>query len=92
MVDIKSYDPESGSYSTNSMFIDKKAYEGTYDYACFNYENSSNPNVTYVKRKLTILEYEQLLNESKGKIKLLQKQYVDQFEKELQSLLKLKYN
>lgn len=90
MVDITTIDSETGTIAVNSMYIDEISYNGTNTNNSFNF-NSTN-NISYNKRRVTILEYENQLNEAKGKIKLLQKQYVSQFEKELESLLKLKYS
>lgn len=90
IVDIVTTDPDTGTITTNQIYIDEISYAGEYDNPIFNYNTSSNL-VTYNKREITIYDYEYQLNDSKRMIKLLQLQYVNQFTRELESLLKIKY-
>ena len=90
-VDIITTDPVSGTFSTNTIYIDETAYNEQYSNPVFNYINQPNSSIQYDKKIITIYDYEERLNESKRTIKLLQKQYVGQFVNELSSLMKLQY-
>ena len=90
-VDIITTDHDSGIISTHTMYIDKIAYDEQYSNPIFNFINSPNSNIQYVKKIISIFDYENMVNESKRTIKLLQKQYVKQFVGEL-ALMKLSYN
>lgn len=92
IVDIITTDSVSGVISTNQIYIDETAYNEQYSNPIFNFINSPNSNIQYVKKTISIFDYENILNESKRTIKLLQVQYVKQFVNELTSSMKLNYN
>jgi len=92
-LEIISTDLDSGVIATNKMFIDEASYLGqNTSNPVFNFGSTDGENITYVKSKVYIYDYEYELNEKKRTIKLLQKRYVPQIIAELESLLKLKYN
>jgi len=91
VVDVITTDQSSGTISTNTIYIDQKAYNGQYSNPTFNFTNSPFSNIQYIKRTVTIYDYENQINESKRTIKLLQTQYVSKFEEELSSLMELQY-
>lgn len=92
---ITTTDNSTGIVTENKFFIDEKAYLGTYDNSSFNYPDYTTTigNMTYNQTKeiVYIFDYEQELNESKRTIKLLRAEYAQQFEKELKTLMSLKY-
>jgi len=91
-VDIITSDPISGVVSTNTIYIDETAYNGEYSNTIFNFINSPNSDIQYIKKTISIFDYEHSINESKRTIKLLQLQYVKQFVNELTSSMQLNYN
>ena len=91
-VDIITTDSVSGIISTNQIYIDETAYNEQYINPVFNFINSPNSNIQYIKKIISIFDYENSVNESKRTIKLLQTQYVKQFVNELTSSMKLSYN
>ena len=91
-VDIITTDQTSGVVSTNTLYIDETAYNEQYINPVFNFINSPNSNIQYIKKIISIFDYENSVNESKRTIKLLQTQYVKQFVNELTSSMKLSYN
>lgn len=92
---ITTTDNSTGIVTTNKFFIDEQAYLGTYSNSSFNYPDytTSIGDMTYnqTKEVVYIFDYEQELNESKRKIKLLRAEYASQFEKELKYLMSLTY-
>jgi hypothetical protein len=92
------FDSNTNATTENTIFIDKKSYNGGengYDDNVFNYasevKESGNITETTSKERISIYQYEQELNESKREIKLIREEYVPQLEQELKILMETYY-
>jgi hypothetical protein len=89
------FDSNTNATTENTIFIDKKSYNGEYDDDVFNYasevKESGNITKTTSKERISIYQYEQELNESKREIKLIREEYVPQLEQELKILMETYY-
>jgi hypothetical protein len=89
------FDSNTNATTENTIFIDKKSYNGGYDDDVFNYAlevtESGNITETTSKERISIYQYEQELNESKREIKLIREEYVPQLEQELKILMETYY-
>jgi hypothetical protein len=89
------FDSNTNATTENTIFIDKKSYNGGYDDDVFNYAlevtESGNITETTSKERISIYQYEQELNESKREIKLIRVEYVPQLEQELKILMETYY-
>lgn len=92
------FDSDTNQTTTNTIFIDKKSFNGGengYDDNIFNYaaetRNSGNITETISKERISIYQYEDELNENKREIKLIRKEYVPQLEQELKILMETYY-
>lgn len=95
---ITTTDIVSGKETTETIYIDEKAYNGGengYDHPIFNYSpeiiEAKNIEVSITKKRLSIYEYELEQNESKRTINLIRKEYVPQLEQELKVLMRTYY-
>lgn len=92
---ITTIDGNSGVSTTEMFYIDEKAYNDDYDNFVFSYDQMSTQqgsiSYTQTKQSISIFDYEYEQNEAKRKIKLLRKEYVTQFEKELRKSLETVY-
>lgn len=95
---ITSIDTALGIPTTQTIYIDKKSFNGGdngYDSAIFNYANetldSETISVTNEKERISIYQYEHEMNEKKREIKLIRKEYVSQLENEFKLLMETSY-
>lgn len=92
---ITTFDSDTNESATDTFFIDKKAYNGTYNDPILNYasevQQSGSITVTTSKERISIYQYEDELNENKREIKLIRKEYVPQLEQELKILMETYY-
>jgi hypothetical protein len=95
---ITTTDNISGVSTTETIYIDQKAYNGGvngYDDDTFNFADSTaqadNITVTITKEQISIYDYESELNEAKREIKLIRKEYANQLETELKVLMREQY-
>ncbi len=92
---ITTTDDLSGLVTVDSFYIDTKAYASQYSEPAFNFPEFTThiENITFDQKTqpVYIYDFEEELNESKRKIKLLRREYANQFEEELSSLMSLNY-
>lgn len=92
------FDSNVNATTENTIFIDKKAYNGGengYELPILNYASQvkqlGNITETTSKERISIYEYEHELNENKREIKLIREEYVPQLEQELKILMETYY-
>ena len=84
---ITQYDENTLTTTTNTIIIDELDYAELHETTeQFNLP-TGRVTVTVTKKAVTFYEYELNLNESKRNIKILNKTYVNQLEKELSNLM-----
>lgn len=92
---ITTTDLYTGVSTTETFYIDEKAYSSGYAESTFDYTDTTiqvgNIQYTQTKSTFTIYDYEYELNEAKRNIKLLRKDYLKQFENEVQNLNSIHY-
>lgn len=92
---ISTEDIVSGIITIDKFYIDSKAYAGQYSNPRFNFPHFettiSNMIYTQSTESVSIYDYEFELNEAKRTIKILRSEYANQFEDELQKLMRLNY-
>ena len=92
------FDSNTNATTENTIFIDKKSYNGGengYDDNVFNFasevKQSGNITETTSKERISIYQYEDELNGNKREIKLIREEYVPQLEQELKILMETYY-
>jgi hypothetical protein len=95
---ITTTDNITGKETSETIYIDEKAYNGGgngYDFPILNYatqtKESENIVISTEKQRLSIYEYELEQNENKRTINLIRKEYVPQIEQELKVLMRTYY-
>lgn len=92
---IKTTDTISGIVTEQKYYIDELSYTSQYDNPVFNFnaQSYSIDNIIYEQytEQMSIYDWEEQKNESKRKIKILNKNYISQFIDQFELLMKVKY-
>lgn len=85
---ITTTDSISNQSTTIKYYIDSANYANTPAYSTIkSFSDSSTVSIIQTKETLSIYQYEQEVNENKRTIKILKKDYLEQFNNQLKSLL-----